>query len=203
MGFFHFAFVSLILWAGVAHFAETTYYIDASSKLTLDGSSNVNKFTCACNDQFPENTLRFDLSDGGKSARFFNAHLNLRTKSLDCGNAQMNKDMYKTLRADQHPNIRIELTRTQLQEASSLSTHEWTPLKATSSLTISGVSKPVVFEVKAKRLSKDRIRLVASKDVLMTDFNIEPPTAMLGLIKVNNTIRLNLDLIIVTTVGLS
>lgn len=198
MGFFHFAFVTILLWAGTSYFAETTYYIDAGSKLTLDGSSNVNKFTCACNDQFPQSTLRFELFEDGKSAKFSNASLSLRTKSLDCGNAQMNKDMYKTLRADQHPNIRIELARTQLLEANALSSTEWTPLKATSALTISGVKKPVIFEVKAKRIGKDRIRLIASKDVLMTDYDIDPPTAMLGLIKVNNTIRLNLDLIIVT-----
>jgi polyisoprenoid-binding protein YceI len=198
MGFFHFAFVSLLLWAGAAYYAETTYYIDAGSKLTLEGSSNVNKFTCACNDQFPQSTLRFELFEEGKSAKFSNAMLTLRTKSLDCGNAQMNKDMYKTLRADQHPHIKIELTRTQLLEASTLSTSEWTPLKATSALTISGVKKPVVFEVKAKKVGKDRIRLTASREVLMSDYGIEPPTAMLGLIKVNNAIRLNLDLIIVT-----
>ncbi len=198
MALFQFALAALITWAGNVSIGETSFYIDAGSRLTIEGSSNVNKFTCACNEQFPKSTLRFDLLEGGKSARFSNAGLNIRTKSLDCGNSQMNKDMYKTLRADQHPNIRIDLTRAQLQEATALSANEWTTLKATSSLTIAGVSKPVVFDVKAKRIAPDRIRLTTAREVLMTDFGIDPPTAMLGLIKVNNTIRINMDLTVVT-----
>ncbi len=198
MALFKIALASMVAFIGNFSIGETVYYIDAGSRLTIDGSSNVNKFTCACNQQFPQSTLRFDLSDGGRSARFTNAGLSIRTKSLDCGNNQMNKDMYQTLRADQHPNIRIDLTRAQLQEAGQLSDTDWTPLKATSTLTIAGVSKPVVFEVKAKRVSADRIRLMASKEVLMTDFHIDPPRAMLGLIKVNDAIRINMDLTVVT-----
>lgn len=198
MALFKIALASMVAFIGNFSIGETVYYIDAGSRLTIDGSSNVNKFTCACNQQFPQSTLRFDLSDGGRSARFTNAGLSIRTKSLDCGNNQMNKDMYQTLRADQHPNIRIDLTRAQLHEAGRISDTDWTPLKATSTLTIAGVSKPVVFEVKAKRVSADRIRLMASKEVLMTDFHIDPPKAMLGLIKVNDAIRINMDLTVVT-----
>ncbi len=198
MALFKLALVALLSWAGNSSIGETTFYIDAGSRLTIDGSSNVNKFTCICNQQFPQSTLRFDLLDGGRAARFTNAGLNIRTKSLDCGNNQMNKDMYQTLRADQHPHIRIDLTRAQLQEANEISDSDWTPLKATSTLTIAGVSKPVVFEVKARRIGAGRIRLMATREVLMTDFHIDPPKAMLGLIKVNDAIRINMDLTVVT-----
>lgn len=199
MALFKIALVTLAAFAGHFSIGETVFYIDSGSRLSIEGSSNVNKFSCACNQQFPQSTLRFDLLEDGRSVRFSNARLNIRTKSLDCGNNQMNKDMYQTLRADQHPNIRIELTRAQLQEANQISGSDWTPLKATSTLTIAGVSKPVVFEVKAKRVAPDRIRLMASREVLMTDFNIDPPKAMLGLIKVHDAIRINMDLTVVTS----
>lgn len=197
------AFFKIILLSSFVAFmagtgaGETSYYIDAGSSLSIAGSSNVNKFTCSCTEQFPQNSIRFDLMDGGKTVRFSNAGLHIRSKSLDCGNPQMNKDMYKTLHADQHPNIRIELTRAQLQEAELLTGKDWITLKASSQLTIAGVSKSVLFDVKAKRIAPDRIRLSTSKEVLMTDFGMQPPTAMLGLVKVNNTIRINMDLIVV------
>ena len=177
--------------------AEATYYIDAGSSLSIVGSSNVNKFKCLCTEQFAKSSIQFEPQDGGKILRFSQAGLYIRSKSLDCGNQQMNKDMYKTLRADQHPSIRIELTRAQLQEAQLVSGQDWTTLKAHTQLTIAGITKPVLFDVKAKRIASDRIRLTASKDVLMTDFGMEPPTAMLGLVKVNNNICIKMDLIVV------
>jgi polyisoprenoid-binding protein YceI len=176
---------------------ETSFYLDAGSNLSIAGSSNVNKFKCNCTEQFSKTSVQFEQQDGGKIIRFSQAGLHIRSKSLDCGNPQMNKDMYKTLRADQHPSIRIELTRAQLQEAQLVSGQDWTTLKASSQLTIAGVTKPVLFEVKAKRIAADRIRLTTSKDVLLTDFGMEPPTAMLGLVKVNNTICIKMDLIVV------
>lgn len=197
------AFFKIVLLSSFVAFmagletAETSYYIDAGSSLSIAGSSNVNKFTCNCSEQFSKGSIRFELQDGGKTLRFSHAGLHLRSKSLDCGNPQMNKDMYKTLRADQHPGIRIELTRAQLQEAELVTGKDWSPLKASSQLTIAGVTQSVVFDVKAKRIAPDRIRLTTSKEVLMTDFGMEPPTAMLGLVKVNNTIRINMDLIVV------
>lgn len=198
MAFFKIALLSSVM-ALFARFesGETAFYIDAGSSLSIAGSSNVNKFKCNCLEQFSKTSIRFEEQEGGKALRFTNAGLSLRSKSLDCGNQQMNKDMYKTLRADQHPSIRIELTRAQLLDADIPVGSDWTPLKATSHLTIAGVTKPVVFDVKAKRIAPDRIRLTTSKEVLMTDFGMEPPTAMLGLVKVNNTIRINMDLIVV------
>lgn len=176
---------------------EAAYYIDAGSSLSIAGSSNVNKFKCDCLEQFSKSSIRFEQQEGGKILRFSNAGLHIRSKSLDCGNQQMNKDMYKTLRADQHPNIQIELSRAQLQGAELAVGKDWVPLKASAQLTIAGVTKPVVFDVKAKRIAPDRIRLSTSKEVLMTDFGMEPPTAMLGLVKVNNAIRIDMDLIVV------
>jgi polyisoprenoid-binding protein YceI len=199
MAFLKIALVSFIALFSTMERAETAYVIEPGSRLTIDGSSNVNKFSCACNEQFPHNTLRFEVQDGGRLARFSNANLHIRTKSLDCGNNQMNKDMYQTLRANEFPNIRIELTRAQLQEANLVAGNDWTALKANSTITIAGVSKTVSFDVKARRLGPDRLRFMASREVLMTDFNIDPPKAMLGLIKVNDAIRINLDLTIAVT----
>jgi polyisoprenoid-binding protein YceI len=189
---------SLTFFAAAFHIADTNYLIDSSSSLTLDGSSNVNKFTCACNDQFPRNTLRLNLSQGGKIAHFSNAVLHVKTNSLDCGNPQMNKDLYQTLRADKYPHIKLELSRAHLPEGAQISYRDWSQLQAHGTLTIAGITKPIVFEVKARRHADNKLRLVAAKEVLMTDFNINPPKAMLGLIKVNNSIRLNMDLIIIT-----
>ncbi|MFM8439542.1 MAG: hypothetical protein ACKOAX_13785, partial [Candidatus Kapaibacterium sp.] len=65
---------------------------------------------------------------------------------------------------------------------------------AMATLTITDVCKPIVMDVRGIRLSADRYRFVCSKNVRMTDFNVSPPTALFGLIKVNDDIRINLDI---------
>lgn len=177
---------------------EVSLWLDSSSRLSIEGSSNVNKFMCLCNEQFPRMHIRYDRAEGNTAFRFSNATLHVRAKSLDCGNQAMNKDMYETLLADKHPNIRIELQRVQLPAPEALSRiNEWTLLKANAQLTIAGITQPVVFEVQAMRLATDRIRLTSVKEVRMTDFGMAPPRVLMGLVKVHDTIRIHLDLFVV------
>lgn len=201
-GFVPYAAILLALCAGatlIPDTGEVSLWLDSGSRLAIEGSSNVNKFTCMCNEQFPRMHIRYDRAEGSTALRFSNATLHVRAKSLDCGNQAMNKDMYETLLADKHPNIRIELQRAQLPAPEALSrTNAWTPLKANAQLTIAGITQPVVFDVQAARLAPDRIRLTSIKEVRMTDFGMTPPRALMGLVKVHDAIRIHLDLIVVT-----
>ncbi len=182
--------------------AEVSIWLDSNSRLSIEGSSNVNKFVCMCNEQFPRMHIRYDRAEGRAAIRFSNAVLHVRAKSLDCGNQAMNKDMYETLLADKHPNIRIELQSAQLPLSEALSrANEWTSLKASAQLTIAGVTQPVVFDAQAVRLAPDRIRLTSVKEVRMTDFGMTPPRALMGLVKVHDAIRIHLDLTVVMAVN--
>jgi len=176
-------------------FMRYVYSIEDGSRLTIEGSSNVNSFACLGSNDLSPMTISVLPVGAGDTLRFNNAILTLRTKSLDCDNSQMNKDLCEAMKADEYPYIKIEIHGAMLQsgnlrEAGS----DWATMKAVATLTIVNVSKRVVLDVKAKRLSPDRFRFVAAKDMRMTDFNITPPSVMLGLIKVNNAIRISFDL---------
>lgn len=176
---------------------EKNFIIEENSKLFLKGSSNVNQFKCDCDQKFQKHTFSMTSSSDGKSASFQNTILYLPSKSLDCGNNGINTDMYKTLRANDHPNIQIKLTDIEHLETKNLAetTGEWVRLKANIVITIAGVSKKTTLTVKAKSLGNNRFHFMAQKDLLLSEFKLNPPSPLFGLIKVNDQVTIHLDLI--------
>ncbi len=174
---------------------DLSYSIDPGSCLTIAGTSNINSFNCLCNETFTKRPMRVTTIDTISTLRFSNAILKLPTKSMDCANSRMNSDLCDALKADEFPYIIIELQEVVAHvSAASLAKGEWTNVVAHTTLTITNVCRPVSMEVKVKKVAADRYHLLCSKDLKMTDFKVEPPTALFGLIKVHNEIKINLDL---------
>lgn len=175
--------------------SNLTYTIENGSSLSISGSSNVNSFSCLCGETFKKQVLQLVRGDSTHQLRFKDAVLKLPTQSMDCNNSRMNSDLCDALKASRYPYIVVELQQVQLKpSALQARTDEWFDVVALATLTITDVCRPVVMEVKGMRVAGDRYRFVCSKTVRMTDFNVDPPSVLLGLIKVNNDIKINLDI---------
>lgn len=190
---------ALLVAFGLTGFVEApmlryVYTIEEGSRLIIQGSSNVNSFDCIGRSDFPATAFTLTSNAAGDTLRFSNAVLYLRTKHLDCDNAKMNQDLCDALKAGEFPYIKVELHGAMLLSGSLAETGGWANLKALATLTITDSKKRVVMGVKAQRLANGRFRFVSSKDLRMTDFGVQPPQVMLGLIKVNNAIRIHFDL---------
>jgi len=171
------------------------YSIENGSSLSISGTSNVNTFSCLCSETFKRQVLEIVRVDSTRQLRFKNAVLKLPTQSMDCNNSRMNSDLCDALKSSKYPYIVVELQQIQLRPAAlSATRNEWFDVVAVATLTITDVCKPIVMDVRGIRLGDDRYRFVCSKNVRMTDFNVDPPTALFGLIKVNNDIKINLDI---------
>ncbi|HOY06224.1 MAG TPA: YceI family protein [Saprospiraceae bacterium] len=190
--------------AGVIMVAATTdhtsavkkrYQILEGSKLYLKGTSNVNNFTCDCENRYGEQMVEVDRNGG--YARFKNVDLTIPTKRFDCHNRKIDNDMQKALQADQHPNIRIKLVDAQ-QNAKCLEgdCKDWFDVKARVNITITGVSKEHTIAAKARTISPNRFELRGEQALQMSTFGINPPEAMFGLIKVNDWISFHFNLIV-------
>lgn len=171
------------------------YSIENGSSLSISGTSNVNTFSCLCAETFKRQVLEILRVDSTRQLRFKNAVLKLPTQSMDCNNSRMNSDLCDALKSSRYPYIVVELQQIQLRPTALNATrNEWFDVVAVATLTITDVCKPIVMDVRGIRLGDDRYRFVCSKNVRMTDFNVDPPTALFGLIKVNNDIKINLDI---------
>lgn len=190
----------LLLAAGLSSLglpaSETrSFQIMEQSELYLKGSSNVTPFTCQCTQSFPPLQYTMALNAQGAVASFRNTSLQLQTKKLDCGNRGMNRDMHQTLKADQHPNISIRLQEVQF-EGGKLPEHsqDLGSLWAKARIAVAGVEKTAKLKVSARETGKGAYRFKSEFTINMTDFGIEPPTALMGLIKVDNKVTIHLDL---------
>ncbi len=175
--------------------AKKRYHIQEGSKLYLKGTSNVNAFTCDCEDQYVEQTLEVERSGG--HARFHNVDLLLKSKNFDCHNRKIDCDMQKALQADQYPHIKISLVNTS-QDAKCLDGQckDWFEVQAKVNITITKTTKEQSISAKAKVLGPNRFQLRGEKTLQMSGYGIHPPEAMFGLIKVNDSITFHFDLIV-------
>lgn len=163
-----------------------------NSKLFIEGKSNINKFACHCTQNFPTSKIQYNSTPTQGTAHFNKTEMKITTDELDCGKKAINKDLRKTLKADEHPNIVLELCSLQFMEAAP--DDEWQKVKAETFLTIAGTTRTMNMMVKAKQLGQNKFKIKSSEELKLTDFGIEPPTALLGLVKVKDEMTLHLDL---------
>lgn len=169
------------------------YSIVKPSRLFLKGTTNVNKFTCDCEDQFVFQELEVEVGDA--ASRFQNARLGMTTRKFNCKNGKMDRDLQKALKAEEHPKILIELLEAR-HKPEHLNNPEagWFDVEAKVNLTITNVTKVKRIKAQARRISENQFALKGSEAVQMTEFGIDPPTAMFGLIKVDDLITFHFDL---------
>lgn len=177
---------------------QAEFVIEDQSELKLSGSSNVNKFTCECECYSESTEHSFSLYNSNpKAVTFDNTTLKLETAGMDCGHRGINRDLYELLKVKEHPFITIELLSANQLSPESLTIAEgWVPISANTAITIAGVCREVTMNISAKKLSDKRYRFSGSKDLYMSDFKLTPPKHLLGLIKVDEEIEIQLDLYI-------
>lgn len=169
------------------------YTIIKPSRLYLKGTTNVNNFTCDCEDYFPPQSIEID--NNGAVARFRQTNLRMTTRKFNCHNPKMDRDMHKALKAKEFPFIKIELVETR-QDANQIKNgnSDWFDVRATVKLTITGVTKEKTIQARARKISENRFSLAGEHSLNMSEFGIEPPDALFGLIKVDDLITFHFDL---------
>ncbi len=179
--------------------ADRNFRISRNSSLKLEGQTNINGFTCDCNEVFQPQSLSFEVPDAsGLVANFKQTNLNISVENLDCGNKLMNKDLQKALNAETYPFITIELLQIKQDHCNRLTEmKDWIKIKALIRLNINGCSQDYWLDITTKKLDDNRFRFIGSKKFFMSSFGVTPPTAMMGMVKVEDEIRINLDLEIV------
>ena len=181
----------------VLEFERKNYRIKSLSTLELNGKTNINSFNCLSNEKFPNNILSYSTVAGKPLTYFDEALLKIRIDQLDCGKKPINKDLFKALQGDMYPNIIIDLKEVEMfnPEGYDLSDcTNWIEFEAVTDVTITCKTLPVIIPIKVRQLDTDSYRIIGNTSVRLCDFDIEAPTALMGLIKVKDEIDINFDL---------
>jgi len=171
------------------------YHLEEGSRLYIKGTSNVNNFTCDCEDQYPEQVI--DIDPNGGHARFRNAELHLKTKKFDCHNRKIDADMQKALQSAEYPNIKVVLDES-WQDPNCLqgACKDWFDVQAKVRITITKGTQELTIPAKAKLIGPNQFKLSGEQALQMSAFGIKPPEAMFGMIKVNDWIVFHFDLVV-------
>ncbi|GAB4163266.1 MAG: hypothetical protein Tsb0033_23390 [Winogradskyella sp.] len=114
-------------------------------------------------------------------------NLTVESESLKSGKSRMDKNTYKALETDDYKKITFKLIKTSEIKKLSDNTYE---LIGTGELTIVGNTKEVTMSLKLE-LKDGKVLLSGKNEIKMTDFGVEPPTALLGTIKTGDAITIS------------
>lgn len=122
-----------------------------------------------------------------------------KVENFDCGIGAMNRDLQNTLKSDYYPNLQLEINEIILDA----NNNEFEELEVAANvvITIAGVTRKVYLEAgKIINYDDDQLSFFGEKSLKMTDFNIEPPTKMLGAIKVRDELNIAFHIKMITDV---
>jgi polyisoprenoid-binding protein YceI len=105
--------------------------------------------------------------------------------------SMMDNKTYDAFNAEKNPTITFKLLSIKIS-----GTGKDYILDATGTLIMAGASKNIGMTMKATLLPNGDMQLTGNKKINMKDFGMEPPTAMLGTIKVGEEVTVTFDLII-------
>mgnify|MGYP002777361818 CR=1 FL=1 len=190
-------FFCLLLLGDNQHQIDIIYQIDASSKLSLNGKTSISSYECFCKDEFQPVALKGLWNKDNGVLVFNNAFLNIKAEKLSCKNRLMNRDMHKALKAETYPYIQMHLLDVTplTKPLPGGEVKGWNNYIANVILTIAGIPKRTQLRIQAHKASPTMYRFIASKELLMSDFDVKPKTPF-GLVKVEDQVTINFDLCI-------
>jgi hypothetical protein len=162
--------------------------------ITISGTTNVHPYTVSTSTirvlQLAVATGEGDaienaLQPGGVQALEFA----IAAASLTSGKNDMDKNMYKALKVEQSPDITFRLTRLEPQSGVEHGYH------AVGVLRLAGGEREVGFDLLAERKG-DGVAIRGEFPLLMTDFGIVPPKAMLGMLKTDPKVTIQFETVL-------
>lgn len=168
--------------------AEEEQLSVTSSDFLLEGSANIGDWNCS--QEAAEGTMKVTHGEDGKQIQSLEVSIPVEEFS-NCepprGSASsMESSLHDYLEAEDHPYITFDLNRIHpdnLQDQNEFY----------GDLTVAGVSKTIRATV-TPNSQNGNITLSGAQDLNMTDFEIDPPTALLGAVRAREDVKVDFEL---------
>jgi hypothetical protein len=167
---------------------KTNWIVQKSSSLSINGRTNINHFSCAVAQYSEPDTIAF-LNEGcrGKLSGIpLCGTLKINIADFDCRNRMMTGEFKKTLLYKQYPQLKIIFLNLERMPAF-LSQQE--TLKGQVFIELAGVSKQFEMDYTSNREDSGTVQLTGSRQLCFSDFGLQPPQKMGGLVRVNEMLN--------------
>ncbi len=180
----------VLLMGAVGLTAQNTFGVSECS-IKINGTSTLHDWTSTATEV--TGTAQLDATDQTLNAI---KALTVRIKSEGIISEKgriMDGKTHKALAADDHKYITYTLTKAEIAQQND----QKVTLRATGTLTIAGKANTINMDVTGVK-KNGAIQFTGSKALKMTDFGIDPPTAMLGTLKTGDDITIDFSLTLQT-----
>ncbi|MCB0639492.1 MAG: YceI family protein [Lewinella sp.] len=182
--------ITICLMLGTALVTPTfaqTFRVTTADAAIL-GSSNVHDWESDVTRVFLQGDFTFA---DGQLENIQNLSVRIPVENIESEKGRiMDNKTYEALKSEEHPNIRFSMTSLRgITQNGNVAT-----INVRGNLTVAGATRTVDLTATATRLANGQLRIEGSKDLLMTNFGIEPPTALLGTMTVADEITFRYSL---------
>lgn len=167
--------------------AQTMPLSLTSGTVTIEGTSNIHDFTATTKDV---RVTKLAIANGALGATALTNPaaveafaIVVKAASLSSPKEGLDKNMHKALKVTEFPEIAFRLTRIEGSGAA---------LKAFGALKIAGVEKEIAFDLKTAATAST-LTVSGQVPLLMTDYGIEAPKAMMGMLKTSPKITVKFE----------
>jgi hypothetical protein len=167
-----------------------------SGRVTIAGTSNIHEYTASTT---AITVTRVRLAAGIAGPNFWEQivrpgaleafEISIPAASLSSPKEGLDKNMHKALKVTDHQNITFKLQRLEARPGASGA------LRGVGLLQIAGVEREMAIDLTTTR-KDDTLAVHGEVHILMTDFGIAPPKAMLGMLKTDPKVTVTFDTIL-------
>jgi len=165
---------------------KLSHKLGPQPELTVSGTSTLHDWEMVSEEARGSGAFQIEA---GQIAGIRSVQVTMPARSLKSGKTVMDNNAYEALKVDAHPEIMFQLEQLTRQEKGKLD--------AKGHLKIAGVSREVLFTC-SYRLEEGKVHLNGKTNFRLTDYDIEPPTAVLGTIKTGNEVEITFNVIFIS-----
>ena len=185
----------LLFVTNTAFGQANAYEMHESSTMTIEGTSTLHDWESDVEEFSLEISMNQDAFTGSAAEGAISSlSLQAAVESIKSGKGGMDRRTYDALQEEDHPYITFNLTSAEL--ADSVETDNEFTLNVTGDLTIAGVTNTVSFPVTGMMESDNSYRFEGNHEINMIDYEVDPPTAMLGTIKTGEVVTVNFNILL-------
>ncbi len=174
----------LLLSITTVTYAQKAYSLK-SHKMTIDGTSSMHDWTSEAKKITWSGSI---LTEGSSVKEIKDAEVKVQVTAIKSTKGKtMDNKTYEAFKSDKYPTITFKLNS---MDANG------TNLKATGSLTMAGNTQTIEMDILAKVLANGDVQLTGTQKLNMEDYKMEPPTAVMGTIKVGEEVTVKFDLVL-------
>lgn len=170
--------------------SQTKFSAKSNISMSVSGTSTMHDWVMKSSTG--ECTVTFVMDASGNITGVSQMNISIPSKALKSGKGGMDKNAYKALKTDNNPNITATLKSANVTTKDN---KNYT-VKSIIKLTIAGKTLETDLVAQVKKINDNSISVKAEKPLAMKDYDVDPPSFMLGAVKTGNEVVLNFDFIL-------